>query len=94
VTDYEDTADHFDREHIPAELDDRDEIMAHMNQEFADETVPPKMKSAISDIVSRRRESEGGGDYIPDSGAYFDPSTGNYRSGDGGLFTEDPARED
>jgi len=87
--DYEEAADHFDRNHIPTDRMTQTEIRDYMNQEFPDETVPAGLKEEIADRVSDKRASRteesdlSGGDY------YYDEETGRWRDSNSGNFIPD-----
>lgn len=92
MTDYEGVADHFDKEHIPPDMQGQQQIRDYLNDRFRDDTVPPDLKDEIARQVSEKRidmdipdTDLSGGQYYydPDSGAFKDSDTGQFVSKDG-----------
>lgn len=90
ASDYESAADHFARNHIPPRLTERQQIHAHLEENFADSTVGATLKSEIADRVANRRGDDDAGDGGIQGDAFFDPGEGVWRDADTGQFTSSP----
>jgi len=94
---YEGAATHWDDNVIPADRTSEQDILNWLNENHADETVPPGLKNELADRISDRREAaEVDGERTftrPDSDEYYDPDSKTFREPESGNFASDPRDE-